>query len=132
MPVGFDRCVLKSRGRPLFVMALLKICLVEVKAEENCSAHALVIAIAKVDKDPKYKAYIQGRKIRPVIQTLLETIGIDLSNSAGIPELVRFQEYFWEYKIVIYHGLKCEDVVFEWQVDAIKRNNLLYDDVERH
>ena len=65
-----------------------------MKAEENCLAHALVIAIAKVDKDPNYKAYIQGRKIRPVVQNLLETTGKDLSNGAGIPEIVRFQEHF--------------------------------------
>ena len=66
----------------------------DVKAENNCSAHTLVTAIAKVDNDHNYKAYLQGRKIRPVVQTLLETIGIDLSNGAEIPEIVRLQEYF--------------------------------------
>jgi len=44
-------------------MMHLKRSIVEVKAEQNCLAHALVIAIAKVDNDPNYKAYIQGRKI---------------------------------------------------------------------
>jgi hypothetical protein len=43
MPVGFGRCALKSRGRPLSVMAHLKQSIVEVKAEQNCLAHALVI-----------------------------------------------------------------------------------------
>ena len=94
MSVGFGKNVLKSRGRPLSLMAHLKRSIVEVKAEENCLAHALVRAIAKVDKDPNYKAYIKGRKIRQVVQTLLETTGIDLSNGAGITELVRFQEHF--------------------------------------
>lgn len=92
MPVGFGKRAIKSRGRPLSVMAHLKTSIVEVKAEENCLAHALVISIAKVENDPDYKAYRQCRKIRQVVQTLLETTGIDLSNGAWIPELVRFQE----------------------------------------
>ena len=33
--------------------------------------------------------------------------------------------------IDIYHGLRCEDIMFEGQVDSVKRINLLYDDVER-
>jgi len=117
MPVGFGKNVLKSRGRQLSVIAHLKRSIVVVKAEENCLAHALVIAIAKVGKDPKYKAYLQGRKIGPVVQKLLETTGIDLSKGAGIPELLRFQEHFREYKIVVYQGLNCEDIMIEGQVD---------------
>ena len=50
MPVGFGKCAIKSRGRPLSVMVHLKTSIVEVKAEENCLAHALVISIAKVEK----------------------------------------------------------------------------------
>jgi len=34
--------------------------------------------------------------------------GIDLKNGAWIPELIRFREYFREYKIVVYSGLKCD------------------------
>jgi len=127
MPVGFGKHVITSTGRPLSVIAHLKTKIVEVKAEEHCLAHALLIAIVKVDKDTSYKAYIQGRKIRHVVETLLGTTGIELSN-----ELVRFQEHFWGYKIVVYHGLSREDIMFEWQVDFVKRINLLYDVVERH
>jgi hypothetical protein len=46
-------------------MAHLKKSIVEVKAEENCLAHALVIAMAKVKNDPDYKAYRKGRKSCP-------------------------------------------------------------------
>ena len=71
-----------------------------MKAEENCLARALIIAIAKVDKDTNYEAYRQGRNVRHVVQKLLETTGIDLSNGAGITELVRFLEHFGgEYDI---------------------------------
>jgi len=89
MPVGFGKSAINSRRRPLSVMAHLKTSIVEVKAEENCLAHALVIFIAKVENDPDYKLYRQGRRIRQVVQTLIETTGIDLSNGAGILELVR-------------------------------------------
>jgi len=94
MPVGFRKSAIESRGRPLSVMSRLKTSIVEVKAEENCLDHALVISIATVENDPDYKAYRQGRKIHHVVQTLLDTTGIDLSDGAGIPELVRFQEHF--------------------------------------
>ena len=63
MPVGFGKHAITSRGRPLSVMAHLKKSIEEVKAEENCLAHALIIAIVKVDKVRNYKAYIEGRKI---------------------------------------------------------------------
>jgi len=132
MPVGFGKSAIKSRGRPLSVMARLKTSIVEVKAEENCLAHALIISIAKVENDPDYKAYRQGRKIRQVVQTLLETTGIDPCNGAGIPELVRYQEHFRQYKLVVYRGRTCEDIMFEGQVDSLKRLNILYDEVEQH
>jgi hypothetical protein len=65
MPVSFGR-VVKSKGRQLSVMAHIKKIIIEVKAETNCLAHALVIAIAKATNDPNYKAYRQGRKIRQI------------------------------------------------------------------
>jgi hypothetical protein len=43
MPIGFG---VKSKGRPLSVMAHLKRSIIEVKAETICLAHALIIAIA--------------------------------------------------------------------------------------
>jgi len=52
MPVGFGKHAIKSRGRPLSVMAHPKTSIVEVNAEENCLAHALVISITKVENDP--------------------------------------------------------------------------------
>jgi hypothetical protein len=84
MPVGFGG--LKTKGRPLAELAHLKRSIVKVKAEQNCLAHALVIAIAKHTNDRNYKAYRQGRKsILPVVQHLLETTGINLTNDGGSP-----------------------------------------------
>jgi hypothetical protein len=86
MPIGNGG--VKTKGRPLSVMVHLKRSTVEVKAENNCLAHALIIAIARVTNDPNYKAYRQGRKIRPLVDRLLETTGIDLKDGGGIPKLV--------------------------------------------
>ena len=33
---------------------------------------------------------------------------------------------------MVYHGLSCDDIMFEGQVDSSKRLNILYDDVECH
>jgi len=75
-------------------MTHLKISIVEVKAEENCLAHALIIAIAKVNNGANYISYLQGDKIRSVIRTFLQKAGIDLTKGAGIPDLNRFKENF--------------------------------------
>jgi hypothetical protein len=61
MPVGFGKGGIKSRGRPLEIMARLKTSIVQVKAETNCLAHALLIAKARVDNDSNYKAYSDSR-----------------------------------------------------------------------
>ena len=83
MPEGFDKRAIKSRGRPLSVVIHLKR-VVEVTSSENCLAHAIIIAIAKVENGSDYKAYRQGRKIRPVVQELLAETGLDLSEGGEI------------------------------------------------
>ena len=132
MTVGFLKRAIKSRDRPLSVVTHLKYIIVKVQAEQNSLAHALVIAIAKVEIDPDYKTHRRGLKIRHVVGKLLETTGLDLSNGAEIPDLIRSQERFREYKIVVYHGLNCDNIMFEGKVDTAKRLNTIYDDVERY
>ena len=83
-----------TMGRPISVMAHLKKSIIEVKAEDNCLAHALLIATSRVNNDSNYNSYRRGCKIRLAVQNLLETTGIDLSKGAEIPELDRFQENF--------------------------------------
>jgi len=72
IPVFFGRVALRRRGRPLSVMAHLERSIVDVKAEVNCLAHALLIAIGRADNDADYTAYRKSCKIRPVVQTLLQ------------------------------------------------------------
>ena len=77
MPVGFSRG-LKTKGRPLDVVAQLKKSIVRVESETVCLAHALIIAIAKITNDPNYNSYRKGRKMKPAVQRLLETTCIKL------------------------------------------------------
>ena len=59
---------MKSKGRPLSVMAHLKTSIVEEKAEDKCLAQALVIAISRLENDPNYNSYRRGYRIDPVVQ----------------------------------------------------------------
>jgi len=53
MPVGFGiKQALKSKGRPLSVMTHVKRSIIEDKTETDCLAHALIIAIVQLTKDP--------------------------------------------------------------------------------
>jgi hypothetical protein len=116
MPAGFGG--IKTKGRPLTIMAHLKRSIIEVKAQSNCLAHALIIPIARITKDPNYKAYLQGYKIHQVVDNLLATTGISLENGGGIPELESVQDHFGQYKIVVYTGLNCDSIMFEGQVET--------------
>ena len=93
-------------------MANLKRSIIDVKATDNCLAHAIIIAIARVENDPEYVAYRRVYKIRPVVQKLLAESGISLTEGGGIPQLINFQEHFRQYKVTVYQGLACEDVIF--------------------
>ena len=112
-------------------MAHLKI-IVEVLAEENCPAHALVMAIARLNDDPNYTSYRKDFKILPLVRQLLETTGIGLKNGGGIPELTRYQEHFHEYNNVVYSGLNCHSIMYQGHVESHKRNNVIFDEVTRH
>ena len=52
MPVGFGRTALMRKGRTVANLAHLKRSVIEVKSENNCLAHALIVAIASLEKDP--------------------------------------------------------------------------------
>jgi hypothetical protein len=93
MPIGNGRGI-TAKDRSLETMVRLKRSIVEVKATENCLAHVIIIAIAKLTYDTNYESYRKGNKLRPVVDHLLATTGIELSNCGGISELMKFQEHF--------------------------------------
>jgi hypothetical protein len=55
MPLESGRAV-KTEGRQLDALAHLKHSIVRVNADTNCLAHALIIAIARLENNPNYKA----------------------------------------------------------------------------
>ena len=123
---------MKQKGRPLASMVQLKWSNVEVGAEATCKAHALIIATARLNKDPNYTSYRKGYKIRPVFNRLIVTTGIYLKNGAGISEISKFQEHFHEYKVVVYTGLNSESIMHHGHLNFDKRINLLFDQVTQH
>ena len=85
MSVGFRGDGKKRKGSQLATMDHQKCSIVEGRTDENCLAQALVIAITRLNKDPKCTSYRKGRKIRPLVRQLIETTRIDLKNGGGIP-----------------------------------------------
>ena len=67
MPTSYGRVTVKTKGRQLSVMAHLKRSIIEVKAEQNCLAHALIISFARLEKDSNYDSYRHGYRISPVV-----------------------------------------------------------------
>jgi hypothetical protein len=100
MPIGHGR-EFATKGRSLETMAHLKQSTIEVKAKENFLIHALIIGIARLTDDPNYNSYRRGCKIRSAIDGLLATTDINLENCGGILELMKFQEHFKEFRIVL-------------------------------
>jgi hypothetical protein len=98
-------------------MAHLKKTVIDVKAETDCLAQALIIAIVKVTNNPDYKVYIQGRKIRPVVQNVFAATGIDMVKGTVIPGLERFRTNFRKYRFVAYARLHCDSIMFEGEVE---------------
>lgn len=47
----------------------------------------------------------------------------------GVPELTKLQEYFSEYHIVVYSGVRCENIMFDGHVKSTARMNLICDDI---
>jgi hypothetical protein len=78
MPAGNGRE--KTKGRSLDVLSAIKKSIVVVKAVFLCLAHALIIAMARVNGDPKYKSYRNGYQLEKPVDDLLQASGVDLSN----------------------------------------------------
>jgi len=90
MPIVNGKRAEKTKGRSLDVLSAIKKSIVVVKAAFMCMAHALVIAMAKVNSDPKYATYRHGYGLTKPVEELLKASGVDLSNGGGLEELEQF------------------------------------------
>ena len=77
-----------------------------------CLAHAIIIAMARVNNDPKYKSYRDGYGLHKPVEELLNASGVDLFNGGGFEELQQFQQYLSDYKINVFAGLYPDRVMF--------------------
>ena len=75
-------------------------------------AYALIIAMAKVNGDSKFKSYINGKCLKEPVEELLNASGVDLSNGGGFKVLQQFQQYLSDYKINVFAGLYPDRVMF--------------------
>jgi hypothetical protein len=66
MPVGYGGAEITAKGKPLETIVHLKRSFIKVEAKNNCLAHALVIAIARLTNNPNYKAHRTRYKIVPL------------------------------------------------------------------
>jgi len=64
MPAVNDRTAEKTNSRSLDVLSAIKMSIVKVKAGSLCLAHALIIAMARVNGDPKYKSHTSGYSMK--------------------------------------------------------------------
>ena len=132
MPAGNDKAAEKTKGKSLDVMSTIKTSIVTVTAAINCLAHALIIAIARVNCDPKYKSYRNGRGMQQPVEDLLKASGVNLRNAGGFDELQQLQQYLLDYKIIVYDGLNPGRVMFSGNPVSAKKLYLLYDEENKH
>ena len=95
-----------------------------------CLVRALVVAMANIEKDVKYK---KNRKDTGKVQTeksyeLLKKANVTISTEGGgIPELQKFQNYLKDHRIVVYSfGSKGREVIFEGFSESNKILNLIH------
>ena len=132
MPAGNGKKAEKTKGRSISVLSAIKTSIVTVKAVFMCLAHALIIAMAKVNDDSKFKSYRDGYGLKEPVEKLLKASGVDLSNGGGFKELQQFQEYLSDYKIIVFDGLNPDRVMFSGNSLSAKKLYLLYDRNNEH
>ena len=59
-----------------------------------CLAHALKIAMTKVNSDSKYESYRDGKGLKKPVEELLKASGVDLSNGGGLKNFNSFRSTF--------------------------------------
>jgi hypothetical protein len=130
MPAGNGRE--KTKGRSLDKLSATKRSIVTVKAAVLCLTNELIIAIARVNNDPKYALYRHGYGLRQPVKDLLKASGVDLSNGGGLEKLQYFQQYFSDYKIIVFDGLHPDRVMFSGNSLSEKKLYLLCDRESGH
>jgi len=83
----------KTKGRSLDAMSAIEESIVGLNAVFLCLAHALIIAVARVNGHSKQKSYRNGYGLKKLVEGLLKASGVNLRNAGGLEKLWQFQEY---------------------------------------
>ena len=89
--------------------------IITIRNNDNlCLARALVVAIAKIDKDPKYKQMVNPEvfKIQEKKARELHEAANVPSGPCGIPEVELFQKYLTNYEINIVSGNHDNSIIY--------------------
>ena len=132
MPAENGRTAEKTKERSLYVMSAIKNSIVTLKAAMYCLVHALIIAMAKVNGDPKYPLYRDGKGLKKHVEDLLKACRFNLRNAGGFKKLQPFQEYLLDYKIIVYDGLSPDSVMCSGNSVSAKNLYLLYEAKDKH
>jgi len=98
MPVGNGRE--KTNGRSLGVLSAIKKSIFVVKAAFLCMAHALVIAMARVNSDPKYESYRHGRCLNIPVEELLKALVLIYPMAEALKNFSSFKTTFRIIKLL--------------------------------
>ena len=88
--------------------------------------------MARLNGDPKYPSYRDGRGMKKPVEDLLKASGDNLRNAGGFKELEQFQKYLSDYKIIVYDGLSTDRVKLSGNSVSSKKVYLLYDEKDKH
>jgi hypothetical protein len=108
-------------------LSAVKKSIVVVKAAFLRLAYDLIIAVARVNGDPKCPTYRNGKCLEKPVEELLKASGLDLSEGGGLEKLEQFQEHLSDYKIIVYDGLSPDSLIFSGNSLSDKKLYLLYD-----
>jgi hypothetical protein len=100
LPSGNGKGAEKRKGRSLNVLSTIKKCIVVVKAAGLCLAHALIIAMPRVNRDPKYKSYSNGYLQDLPADELMKASGVDLSYGGSLKNFNSFRITFRTTKLL--------------------------------
>jgi len=124
-PAG--NCGVRTKGRSVDVMSVIKKNIVTVKAALNCLAYALIIGMACVNGDPMYQLYRDCKGLTNPVEILLKASGVDLSNGGGFEEIRQLQNHLSDYQIIVFHGLNPDRVMSSENSRSAKKLHLLHD-----
>ena len=92
-----------------------------------CLANAFILAMAKVNGNPKYTSYRNGRGLKQPVKNLLSASGVKLISGGGFRELEQIQNYLSVYKIIVCNGVSSYRVIFSGYSLLNQKFYLLYD-----